>query len=249
MKKLFIQYFLFAASFVILFLYFISCASCNSNNVTNITPQVKPDTLKKGIINRTAALQAIENAKPLLADGELITRSDDDYESLTLQNFLKRDRSFSHCGIVFKEDSTFWVYHIITGAENPGGQVRRDAFDTFVNPSMKTGFGIFKYNLHGKEVEKFHAIFKKNYADKIPFDVTFNFKSDDSLYCSEMIFKALKKASNGKIIIPTSALANFKPKIFGFKHNSTFFKHFEYVGIDDLYLNPFCTELIRVKYK
>jgi hypothetical protein len=234
---------------IVLFL-FNFCPSCQSNKSTSISSEINKDTAQPhpDTVNKTNALLAIEKAKSLLADGELITRSDNDFESLTLQNFLKRDRSFSHCGIGFKEDSTFWVYHIITGTENPGGLVRSDPFDSFVNPSMKTGFGIFKYRINDKETDRFHAILKKNYEDKIPFDVTFNFKSEDSLYCSEMIYKALKKATNNKLTIPTSALTNFKPKIFGFKYNNTFFKHFEYVGIDDLYMNQFCTELIRVKY-
>ena len=176
-------------------------SSCNANKVEQKVLPTQTDSIPIDTVNIAKALASIKMAKPLLADGELITRSDDDRESLTLQNFLKRDRSFSHCGIGFKEDSSYWVYHIITGTENPTGQVRRDPFDSFVSPHKKTGFGIFKYKINEKETAKFHSILQKNYADKIPFDVTFNFKTDDSLYCSEMIYKALKKARHPDIVI------------------------------------------------
>ncbi len=192
---------------------------------------------------------AIANSKKLLHDGQLITRSDNDFESMIMQNFSRRERVYSHSGIVFKEDSGYVVYHCMGGSENPEGACRKDPFDSFVNPLQKTGFGIFQYQLSALEAEKMHAILKKDYDLKIPFDATFNLKTDDSLYCSEMIYKALKQATGKKIILPSSFIENFKPKIMGYKNNTVFFKKFEFIGIDDLYLNPFCKEIIRVKYQ
>ena len=123
---------------------------------------------------------AIDSAKQLIQDGDLITRSDNDFESLTLQNFSNTDRSYSHSGIAFHEGSELVVYHSMTGAENPSGSCRRDPADSFVNPLQKTGFGIFRYPLSAAEKEKFHRILKDNHARKIPFDITFNLHSDDS---------------------------------------------------------------------
>jgi hypothetical protein len=194
------------------------------------------------------ALAAIDQAKKRLKDGTLVTRSDDDFESLTLQNFSKRERAYSHSGIVFKEDSMYVVYHCMAGKENLAGTMRRDPFDSFVNPSQKTGFGIFHYQLSDSETVHFHQLIQQNFIAKTPFDNTFNLLSDDSLYCSEMIYKNLKTASNGRIILPTSVIQNFKPKIMGYQFNKVFFKQFKYIGLDDLYLNPFCKEITRVKY-
>lgn len=192
---------------------------------------------------------AIENSKKLLKDGQLITRSDNDFESLIMQNFSRRERVYSHSGIVFKEDSGYVVYHCMGGSENLDGAFRKDPFDSFVNPLQKTGFGIFQYQLSALEADKVHAILKKDYDLKIPFDATFNLKTDDSLYCSEMIYKAIRDATGNRIILPSSSIDNFKPKIMGYKNNTAFFKKFEFIGIDDLYLNPFCKEIIRVKYQ
>jgi hypothetical protein len=140
------------------------------------------------------------------------------------------------------------VYHSMTGLENPSGTIRREPFDSFVNPSQKTGFGLFQYQLNTAESGKFHALLKKGYEDKIPFDIYFNMRSDDSLYCSEMIYKNLKAASNGRVLLPFSHILDFHPKIMGYKHNNVRFKRFEYIGLDDLYLNPFCKEVRRVSY-
>ncbi|MFM2359041.1 MAG: hypothetical protein RLY16_1034 [Bacteroidota bacterium] len=196
-----------------------------------------------------SAKKNIASAKSLLMDGMLIMRSDDDYESLTLQNFSKKEKAFSHAGILFKENNDFFVYHSMTGLENPSGTIRRDAFDTFVNPIKKTGFGLFNYQLNATERDNLHEIFVKGHEKGIPFDVFFNLKSDDSLYCSEMIYKSLKKATNNRVVLPTSFVMNFKPKIMGYKFNTMVFKKFEYVALDDLYLNQYCKEVKRVKYK
>jgi hypothetical protein len=213
--------------------------------------QITPSSLATDSISgiNQMAYTAIANAKKLMQDGQLITRSDNDFESLVLQNFSRRERAYSHSGIVFKEDSGYVVYHCMGGSENPGGACQKDLFDSFVNPLQKTGFGIFQYQLSGNETDKLHTILKKQYDSKIPFDSSFNLNTDDSLYCSEMIYKALKQATGNKIILPSSYIDNFKPKIMGYKGNTIFFKKFEFIGIDDLYLNPFCKEITRVKYQ
>lgn len=218
--------------------------SCKQNKAVTIDNKSVPiaDTINSKV------LVEIKAAKELLKDGALVMRSDNDFESLTLQNFSKREQSYSHSGIAFKEAGGYVVYHCMSGNENPDGACRRDPFDSFVNPAKKTGFGIFQYQLSDTEKDKLHNIMKKNHAAKMPFDMTFNLKSDDSLYCSEMIYKGLKTATGGRVILPSSYIDNFKPKILGYKFNNAFFKKFEYIGLDDLYLNPFCKEVIRVKY-
>jgi quinol monooxygenase YgiN len=193
------------------------------------------------------ALLNIKQASLLLKDGDLITRSDDDFESLALQNFSQKDRTYSHSGIAFKEDSGFVIYHCMAGVENPDGACRKEPFDSFVNPVKKTGFGIFQYQLSTTETEWLHLVLQQNYQSKKPFDISFNLKTDDSLYCSEMIAKSLQQVTKGRVKIPTSFLHNFTPKIMGYQ-TKRFFKTFEYIGIDNLYMNPFCKEIIRVKY-
>lgn len=227
-------------------LFYLS--GCNEHKAsTTAKPFIQKDSNSKAISSQVWTDLAA--AEKMLQDGDLVTRSDDDFESITLQNFSNTDRTYSHSGIAFKEDSGFVVYHSMTGAENPSGTCRRDPIDSFVSPLKKTGFGIFRYDLSATEKEKLHTIVKHNHQVSIPFDLTFNINSDDSLYCSEMIFKGLKAATNNRIVLPVTLLKNFRPKIMGYKYNQAFLKKFEYISIDNLYLNPFCKEVIRVKYR
>lgn len=234
-------------SFLWVVLY-LTTSSCQQKKI--LPPENTPSTLFRDTAKllNIKTTDEINKTKVITADGELITRSDDDFESLVLMNFSKRDKSYSHAGIIFKEDSNTYVYHSMTGIENPEGCCRRDLYDSFVNPVKKTGFGLFKYNLSPKEINLLHAYYKKQYAAKTPFDIFFNLKSNDSLYCSELIYKGLLLATNGRVKLPISTINNFKPKIMGYRYNNAFFKKFDFIGIDDLYLNPFCKEIKRVKY-
>ncbi len=217
--------------------------SCNENTSANAASSNNKNTLDAA----TAAL--IKNGRDQLQDGDLVMRSDNDFESLTLQNFSDSDRTYSHAGIAYREDGQFVVYHSMTGSENPSGLVRKDPFDSFVSPARKTGFGIFRYQFSDMEKDKFHAVLQENISKKIPFDVTFSLRTDDSLYCSEMIYKGLKISTNERIILPTTTLRNFQPKILGYKYKNVFLKKYEYVSLDNLYLNPFCKEIIRITYQ
>lgn len=223
----------------------LSCLySCHENKA--VAPQANENAVAEKA--RDAINSAIKNGDSLLQDGDLVMRSDNDLESLALQNFSDSDRTYSHSGIAFKEDGHFMVYHSMTGSENPSGLCRKDPFDSFVSPLRKTGFGIFRYKLSAKEKETFHKLLQENIDRKMPFDIHFNLKTDDSLYCSEMIYKTLKVATGGRVVIPTTTISNFRPKILGFTFKNIFLKKFEYVSLDNLYLNPFCKEIIRVSY-
>ena len=140
---------------VYLFFFSVFIISCKQKKVIAASPVVT-DTLTNNSIQ--IAYIHIANAKKLLQDGQLITRSDNDFESLIMQNFSRKERVYSHSGIVFKEDSGYMVYHCMGGSENPEGAFRRDSFDSFVNPLQKTGFGIFQYQLSALEADKVHAI-------------------------------------------------------------------------------------------
>lgn len=234
--------------FTAVLLYITGCSE-NKASGTTLDSTVTGQQALASTKDIITANKEITAAKLQLQDGDMVTRSDDDFESATLQNFSNTDRSYSHSGIAFKEGDDFYIYHAITGAENPSGKYRRDIFDSFVNPLRKTGFGIFRYQLNEKEKDEFHNIMQTNFKNAVPFDLTFDLNSNDSLYCSEMIYKALKKCTHNRILLPTSKLYNFKPKIFGFQYRKLLLKEFEYVSIDNLYLNSFCKEIKRVSYK
>ena len=219
--------------------------SCEHNNPDQVATQ---KTAAKGTtrLSNSDIWAFINVNKPKIKDGDLIERSDDDLVSESLRGMSQTDKTFSHSGIAFVEDGNVYVYNNMAGAENKSEQMMREPFDSFVSPSRKDGFGIFRYQLADDERVKIHAIIKDLYDRKLLFDKSFDLKTDDKQYCSEMIYKALKKATNNRVLLPTSKVQNFKLR--DPKYKGMMLKEFEYVALDNLFLNPYCSQVVRISY-
>ena len=191
---------------------------------------------------------SLDSAIRFVKSGDLVMRADADYESMSLQNFSQRDRSYSHSGLVFQEGNVWMVYHSIAGQENPSAILRKDTLSRFFNPARKTAIGVYRYALDSQEVNALHSYVQTLHAQKMPFDKHFNLASNDSLYCSELIYKGLRKVTRDRIVLHVSELTNFKSKQFRQNHQPVFFKRFQFIGLDDLYLHPACSEIIRLKF-
>ena len=66
----------------------------------------------------------------------------------------------------------------------------------------------------------------------IMFDMKFDLKSDDRMYCAEFVYKSLLWGTKGKLTFNTSHI-----------------KDFAFIGVDDLFLHPLCREQKRILYK
>ena len=223
----------------------ILVCACTRNNPDEVATQ---KTAPKGTIrlSNTDIWSFINVNKRKIKDGDLVERSDDDLVSESLRAMSQTDKTFSHSGIAFVEDSNVYVYNNMAGAENKSEQMMREPFDSFVSPSRKDGFGIFRYQLTDAERVKLHDIIKDLYIKKLLFDKSFDLKTDDKQYCSEMIFKALKKATDGRVVIPTSKVQNFKLR--DPKYKGMILKEFEYVALDNLFINPFTSQVVKISY-
>lgn len=185
--------------------------------------------------------------KLLIKNGDLITRAGTDAISASLRNFNKTDKSYSHSGIALIENGNVFVYHTLSGAENPSDKMMKQPFDSFCNPHNKSGVGFFRYDLNDKEVAAVDSIFKHYYKRGLTFDKVFDLKDDSAMYCAEIIYKTLKQVTNNRIILPTTKAQNVVIKNSAFKNKR--FKQIEYVAVDNLYLNPFCREIARISYE
>ena len=192
-------------------------------------------------------LQFVKENKSKISNGDLIERTDDDLVSESMRNFSKRDKTFSHCGLAFIEDGEIYVYNNMAGEENKSEKMLREPYDSFVSPHKKSGFGIFRYTLTDAEIEKLHQVTRENYAKGMLFDKTFDLKTDDKMYCAEMIHKFLNTATMGRVVLPTSKIQNYRVR--DPKYKGVVLKEFEYVGLDDLFLNPYCKPIVRISYK
>jgi hypothetical protein len=194
---------------------------------------VSHDTPSLRARQREAADAAkIAYGKSLLKDGDLVVRTGNDFISLTLRQFSMQDRTYSHCGLVRIEQGRIFVYHAIGGEDNPDARLRRDSFSEFCNPAHNLGFGIFRYRFSSTEVSRLDSIVEQFYRDKPRFDLKFDLTTDSSLYCAEFIYKAVNRATHRAHFIPTSRIGEF-----------------QYVAIDNLYLNSHCRPVYQALFK
>ena len=167
-----------------------------------------------------------------IQSGDLVLRTGTSFFSDELRKFSQREAKYSHCGwIVRDENGKLSVYHAIGGSDNPENYIRKDNLAAFFNPNEISGFAIYRYDLDKNQIAEASAIAEQLYQKRIKFDMKFDLENDDELYCAEFIYKLITEASENKNFI---SLSQIKGK--------------QYVGIDDLYLNPKCKKIFEHAY-
>jgi hypothetical protein len=175
--------------------------------------------------------QRMDSARPLIKSGDIILRNGTDEVSATARTFNRVDTSFSHCGIVLLENDTLFVYHALGGDYNPSQQLRRDPIDSFCLPPETDRFAIYRYELEPQQYDSLNSIVHRYYTAGLPFDLYFNFLTDDRMYCSEFVFKCLDKSLSGALGQTIKA----RKWPYG-------------ISPDDLYLNNRCRLIKRIDY-
>ncbi|MCH5596984.1 YiiX/YebB-like N1pC/P60 family cysteine hydrolase [Niabella ginsengisoli] len=173
----------------------------------------------------------MDQAKALLKSGDIIVRDGNDEVSEAARNFNRKDKSYSHCGIIQIEHDTVFVYHALGGSFNPSQKLLRQPLNIFCHPKEVNKFAVFRYELDIDEDIRLSDWIHRSYVEGLPFDLFFNFYTDDKMYCSEFVFKAINTATNG-------ALNKYLQKEGGVL----------YVTIDDLYLNEGAKEVVEVGF-
>ncbi|WP_300598705.1 YiiX/YebB-like N1pC/P60 family cysteine hydrolase [Niabella sp.] len=175
--------------------------------------------------------QALNQLKPLLHPGDLVLRNGTDATSQATRKFNRRDTSFSHCGIIDVEKDTVWVYHAIGGSYNPSQALKKEPLDSFSKPGETDRIAIYRYRLTREEQQRLMAIVQEHYKNKLPFDLFFNFDTNDRMYCSEFVFKSVNKSMNGRL---SPVIRKQTPPV--------------YIAIDDLFLNEWTSLVQKINY-
>lgn len=181
--------------------------ACTGGNSTRKTPKVSIDSIKHIVLN-----------------GDMILRNGTDEVSTAARNFGRKEKIYSHCGIIQIENDTAWVYHAIGGKYNPSNQLKKELLSSFCDNKENDKIAIYRYVLSKEEIKKLNIIVDQYFAKKLPFDLFFNFNTDNAMYCAEFVFKSYNRAMHNRLA-------------------STLIKDNEgrtYVTVDDLYLNTFC---------
>jgi hypothetical protein len=174
--------------------------------------------------------RVIDSVTALLQPGDVVLRSGLGADSRIFAQMNSRDKSYTHCGIVVMEQGKPVVYHCIGGEENPDMRMRRDPPTQFFAAENNSAIAVVRYD--GMETAKLSAVVHAIYSTRPRFDLKFDLATDDALYCSEFVYKALIRASGDTGYVPlTHRLGR------------------TYVAVDNLYGNDHDRFICRVQYK
>jgi hypothetical protein len=207
-------------------LFFLT--ACRIKSAYDSLPISKNDSIEEER-EITIAFNSIHKNAMAVKQGDLIMRTGRDFTSEAMRQLSLKDKTYSHCGIASIEHDSVFVYHSIGGEWNPDQKLRRDPFIVFCNPFENRGFGIFRYNLTAKENTSLSNIIQKFYKRGIMFDMQFDLSSNERMYCSEFVYKAIEEACHERLSLPTTTI-----------------NHIKFIAPDNLYINPKCSEIKRV---
>lgn len=176
--------------------------------------------------------QAVDTAVARLRSGNIVLRMGLGASSRILSQINRRDKSYSHCGIVMIENGYPFVYHSIGGEDNPDERLRRDSACFFFSPLHNERIAIIIYDYSPAGVKELGNVVRTFYKARPKFDMQFDLATDDKLYCSEFVYKAIVKAMKDTAYLHTTlALGR------------------SFVGIDDLFLNRHASTAYLVRFK
>lgn len=127
--------------------------------------------------------------------GDIVFRAGTDIESDIIRKFSRKDKTYSHCGIVVQDEDSLRVLHILGGQDNVGGSILHESLNGFVNFPHNTDIGIYKLLLKPQEIEQTLHYIDSLKQHMITFDLSFNLYDKDKRYCTELIIDAIKYGS------------------------------------------------------
>ncbi len=163
--------------------------------------------------------------------GDIVTRCGSDLTSEMIRRLNEKDKTFSHIGIASIENDTVFIYHTIGGEFNPDQKLKREELWSFMHPDDNKAAGVFRLPLDKKQNNVLITEVQRLYKAAIPFDMDFDWYTNDRLYCAEFVVKSLDKALGD---------TNY------FNHSKLMGK--EGVGIDDVTQNKHTVELGKWAY-
>jgi hypothetical protein len=174
----------------------------------------------------------VDSALSRMKTGYLVLRMGLDADSYLLARMNQKNKRYSHCGIVMVENGYPFVYHSIGGEDNPDERLRRDSANLFFSPRCNSAIAVVAYDFNDGQLSNLKKEVEAYYKKRPRFDMKFDLKTDDVLYCAEFVYKAVNKATGD-------------PSYIG----STSYLGYRYVGIDDLFMNKHAHLLWQSQFK
>ena len=206
-------------------IFFVSCRHASAPAVSS------PATADISAARRAKIDTVLSGMKKMVRSGDVVTRTGNDFTSQSLRSLNRRDQTFSHCGIASIEHDSLFIYHALGGEWNPDQALMRESFEGFTDPVDNRAAGIFRFNIKEQYREKLISTVQELYLEKIKFDLAFDLKTDDKLYCAEFVYKSFLRATDSTV-----------------RFNHSFIRDFEFIGVDDIILHPLCRKIAVFNY-
>jgi len=151
---------------------------------------------------------------PYLQDGDVILRMTDGFWSALFSRYSPTDQRFSHLGIVRVLDDDISVVHSIGSFANRNRGVEEVPLRYFI--AVARSLGIFR--VRGAEGAAISSAVMR-YIGR-PFDFDFDLDDDSTIYCTQLLYVALRPISLehilstvyveqiGRHVIPLDAISN-----------------------------------------
>lgn len=165
------------------------------------------DTPRKAAMHKPVKRAvSIEGMSTHIKDGDIVLRAGNDITSNMLRQLNLRDKRFSHCGIAFHEQGQLWVYHSIGSESDPDQPMKRELLTRYWDTADNITIGYVRFDVGPKAIQTLYRTVDSFYRRQIPFDMQFDLRTDDRMYCTEMVAKALKLSMPYLSLYPTDTL-------------------------------------------
>ncbi|MDB5193702.1 MAG: hypothetical protein JWQ96_3265 [Segetibacter sp.] len=219
-------------------------SNCNNNEGSAPTAELSQEQQTKN---------NIDSLKQLAKQGDLIVRLNDDLISERVKYLNETEKLYSHTGIIVEKNNEKFVAHIAP-EEGVTDTIQFIPIDSFINTTKHVSCALYRYQLSDSERNLIGKVIDDYKKDNVRFDRVYDLNTDKVMYCSEMIYKALKKTTNNRIVCKQTYVPARMRKVV-----ATFFKKEKFtlkdveerkiITIDNLYLMPQCSLITKFQLK
>lgn len=128
----------------------------------------------------------------IFENGDIIFRKGNGYLSNFFKNHSKKEKRFSHVGIISKNKyGSFLVIHAEANEFNGIGYVKKERIEVFLEKVDE--WAVYRLKTDTSTILKVLKTAKEINLQKVPFDVKFDSEDTTAFYCTELISHCLKK--------------------------------------------------------
>jgi len=138
-------------------------------------------------------LAAFETYESTMRDGDIIFRGRQKGWGNLGSNLSDQDQRYGHVGVIHREKQAVYVIHAAGDPLQPEGRVRKDTLRDFLARSERSG--VYRLPLNATGLAKFRDKIEHALVTRLPFDRAYSLKSETSVYCTELIWRAWAEAA------------------------------------------------------